>query len=74
MWCGCGKFNISSATQSFTLTESMMSFPYASNLISNALHRAANSTFHANLPRSFLMSASPSHPQPLIVLPPISAS
>ena len=73
-WCGCGKFKTSSATQSLTLTESMISFPYASNLISNALHLAANSTFHANLPRSFLISASPSCPQPLIIFPPISAS
>ena len=36
-----------------------MSFPYASNLMSNADHLAANSTFQANFPKSFVMSASP---------------
>ena len=45
------KSNISSEIQSFTFTESMISFPYASNLISNALHLAANSTFHASFPK-----------------------
>src|SRR2546425_2718073 len=63
-WVGCANPSISSETQSFTLTESMMSLPYASNRTSNACHRAANSTFHASLPRSFPISAIPSYPHP----------
>nr|AIE92297.1 hypothetical protein [uncultured marine thaumarchaeote AD1000_21_E03] len=51
-----------------------MSFPYASNRMSNACHLAANSTFHASFPRSFVISDSPSCPQPLIILEPISES
>ena len=50
------------------------SFPYASNRISNAAHLAANSTFQANLPKSLVMSASPSCPHPLTILEPISVS
>ena len=73
-WWGCGNCSISSATQSFTLTESIMSFPYASNLTSKACHLAANSAFHASLPKSFVMSAIPSWPQPVKTLEPIVVS
>src|SRR5579872_1309096 len=71
---GAGKFRISSDTQSFTFTESMISLPYASNLISKALHLAANSTFHGSLPKSFVMSAIPSCPQPFSGFEPIVVS
>ena len=50
-----GNPSISSETHSFTFTESIMSFPCASNLISKACHLAANSTFHASFPRSFVI-------------------
>src|SRR5574340_218604 len=73
-WVGAGKPKISSETQSFTLTESMMSLPYASNLMSNAFHLAANSTFHGSLPRSFVMSAMPSWPHPFNGFEPIVVS
>ena len=59
------------ATQSFIRTESIISFPYASNLTSRACHLAANSTFHASFPSPLRISASPLNPQPLISCWPI---